>query len=171
MVLGDALERLADEAHAARRDVGLAAEIIEDLAAERVGVERVDGEVAARGVVRPIVGEGDGGAAAVGVDVAAQGGDFDTVPDATAVTVPWAMPVGTALMRAPRGGGRPRAGRARVARSRSSTGRPSRASRTAPPTKRAPPCVGVERVEQPLDPRARRASWRVELLTARAATG
>ena len=70
MVLGDALERLADEADAARGDIVEPAEIIEDLAADRVGIERVDGEVAARGVLLPIVGESDGGAAAVGGDVA-----------------------------------------------------------------------------------------------------
>ena len=72
MVLGDALERLADEADAARRDIVEAAEIIENLAADRVGIERVDGEVAARGILAPIVGEGDRGAAAVGGDVGAQ---------------------------------------------------------------------------------------------------
>ena len=77
MVLGDALERLADEGDAARGDIGLAADMVDHLAGQRIGVERVDGEVAPRGVGGPVVGEDDGGAAAVGVEVAAQGGDFD----------------------------------------------------------------------------------------------
>ena len=59
VVLGDALQRFADEADAARRDIIEAAEIIENLAAGGVGIERVDGEVAARGIFAPIVGEGD----------------------------------------------------------------------------------------------------------------
>ena len=43
----------------------------------RVGVERVHAEVAALGVLLPAFGERDGGAAAVGADVAAQRGDFE----------------------------------------------------------------------------------------------
>src|SRR3546814_8521740 len=42
----------------------------------RVGIERVDGEIAPGGVFAPVVGIGDGGAAAVRADVAAQGRDL-----------------------------------------------------------------------------------------------
>ncbi len=55
------------------------AEIIEDLAGARIGGERVDREVAARGVLLPVVGEGDRRAAAIGRNVAAQGRDFERV--------------------------------------------------------------------------------------------
>ena len=63
--------RLADEAHAARREIGLGAERIEHLAVG-AAVERVDGEVAPARVRRPVVGEGDGGVAAVRLHVLAQ---------------------------------------------------------------------------------------------------
>ena len=43
-----------------------AAEIVEDLAGQRIGGQGVDREVAPRRVLLPIVGEGDGRAAAVG---------------------------------------------------------------------------------------------------------
>ena len=59
MILGDAGERIADEAHPARREIGEPVEIIEDLAARRIGGERVDREVAPRRILAPIVGEGD----------------------------------------------------------------------------------------------------------------
>ena len=71
VVLADALGGIADEAHAPRREIGVAAERIEHLAVG-VAVERVDGEVAPAGVGRPVVGEGDGGVAAVRLDVLAQ---------------------------------------------------------------------------------------------------
>ena len=77
MVLADALLGLADEAHAARLKIGDPAVIVEQFAVQRVGVERVDGEVAARGVLGPVGGEGDLGMAAVGVHVGAQRGDLD----------------------------------------------------------------------------------------------
>ena len=77
MILGDALERVADEAHPARLQVVEPPEIVEHLAARRIGGQSVDGEVAPRRVLAPILGVGDGGAAAVGGDVAAQGGDLD----------------------------------------------------------------------------------------------
>ena len=77
MILGDPLQRVADEAHPPRREVLQAAEIVEHLAAHRIGGQRVDREVAAGGVFRPVVGEGHSGAAAVGRNVAAQGGDLD----------------------------------------------------------------------------------------------
>ena len=67
---------IADEAHAARDQIVDAAVIIEDLAIG-AGIERVHGEVAPRGILFPVVGEGDDGMAAVGLDVAAQGGDLE----------------------------------------------------------------------------------------------
>ena len=42
-----------------------------------MGIQRVDGEIAARGVLCPILGEGDGGAAPIGGDITPQGGDLD----------------------------------------------------------------------------------------------
>ena len=54
-----------------------AAEIIVDRAARRLGAERVDREIAPGSVLAPVVGIGDGGAAAVGRDVAAQRRDLD----------------------------------------------------------------------------------------------
>ena len=123
--------------HGARRG-RRPAEIVEQLAAERVGVERVDGEVAPRGVGRPVVGEGDGGAAAVGRDVAAQGGHFDHGARRDGGDVPCSIPVGTALI--------PAASSRRTTSSGEGwwRGRDPRAdrraaSRTAPPTKRALP--------------------------------
>jgi hypothetical protein len=59
-----------------RRQVRQPAEPVGDLAACRIGVERVDGEVAPRRILAPVVGEGNGGAPAVGRDIAAQGGDL-----------------------------------------------------------------------------------------------
>ena len=41
-----------------------------------IGVERVEREIATLGVGAPVVGESDDGPAAVGLDVAAQGGDL-----------------------------------------------------------------------------------------------
>ena len=103
-----------------------------------VGVEGVQAEVAPRGVLGPVVGEGDHGAAAVGLDVAAQGGDLER------------LAVGDRRHRAVLDAGRdglqpgapsaprsPRPGVSVVAMSMSPTGRPSRALRTQPPTKRA----------------------------------
>ena len=72
MILGNSLQGIADEANVALAEIVEAAEIVEDLAGPRVGRQRVDGEVAPRGIFFPVVGEGDGRAAAVGRDVAAQ---------------------------------------------------------------------------------------------------
>ena len=77
MVLGDALQRRADEPHATRIEVGQPAEIIEDLEACGVRVQRVDGEVAPRRVRPPVIGECHFGVPPVGRDVAPQGGHFD----------------------------------------------------------------------------------------------
>ena len=77
VILGDAGEGIADEAHAARFEIVEAAEIVEYLAARRIRGQRVDREVAPGGVLLPVPGIGDGGAAAVGRDVAAQRRDLD----------------------------------------------------------------------------------------------
>ena len=78
VVLADALAGIADEAHAARHEIVEPAERIVDRAGG-VAIERVDREVAASRVLRPIVGEGDGGVAAVGLHVAAQGRHLEGV--------------------------------------------------------------------------------------------
>jgi hypothetical protein len=52
VVLADPLASIADEAHAARREVFASAEIVEKLERARVGVERVEREIAPRGVLR-----------------------------------------------------------------------------------------------------------------------
>ena len=76
IILADARGRIADETHAARLQIGDAADIIEHFAV-RVRVKRVHGEVAALRVFRPIGGEGDDGAAAIGRDIAAQRRDLE----------------------------------------------------------------------------------------------
>ena len=85
---------------ASRSAVG--AERVEHLAVG-AAIERVDGEVAPARVGRPVVGEGDGGVAAVRLDVLAQRRDLvGRRGSAITVTVPWAMPVGTAARPAAR---------------------------------------------------------------------
>ena len=69
MVLGNALERFADEAHAARQQVFLASEIVEDFARPGIGGQGVDREIAPGGVFLPIVGERHGRPPAVGRNV------------------------------------------------------------------------------------------------------
>ena len=68
--------RLADEAHAPLREVGEAADLVDD-AARPFRIERVHGEVAAQGVVRETAAEGDDGPPAVRGDVLAQRRDLD----------------------------------------------------------------------------------------------
>ena len=77
MILGDALQRVADEADMTLVKIVEAAEIIEHLAGLRVRRQGVDGEVAPSRVLLPVVGEGDGRAAAVGRDVAPQRRDLE----------------------------------------------------------------------------------------------
>ena len=60
--------RIADEAHAPRLEIGGAAERVEHLAVG-AAIERIDREVAPARIGRPVVGEGDGGVAAVRLDV------------------------------------------------------------------------------------------------------
>ena len=78
VVLGDAGRGVADEAHSSCLQVIPPAEIVMQHAVRR-GAHGVDGEVAARGVFPPVVGEGDLGMAAVGALVAAERGDFVAV--------------------------------------------------------------------------------------------
>src|SRR5690606_17508179 len=75
-VLADAGLSVADEDDAAGLHVGEAAAggVVERSGG--VGVDRVEAEIAALGVLGPVFGEGDDRAAAVGLDIAAQGGDL-----------------------------------------------------------------------------------------------
>ena len=135
MILGDALQRIADEADVALLKIVEAAEIIEDLAGQRIGGKRVDREVAPRRVLLPVVGEGDGRAPAVGRDVAAKRRDFERVAVADGSDRAMIDAGRNGLDLAPsRAVASPRRAAMRVARSTSLTGRPSRSSRTAPPT-------------------------------------
>src|SRR3546814_8987491 len=72
MILGDARRGVADKGHPPRVEVGEPAEPVVDRPGIGIGVERIDREIAARGIVAPVVGEGDRRAAAVGFDIAAQ---------------------------------------------------------------------------------------------------
>ena len=92
MVFGDALKRVADEADVALLEIVEPAEIIEDFAGRRVGVQGVDREVAAGGVRLPVVGERHRRAAAVGRDVAPKVVISNGWPSLTAVIVPCSMP-------------------------------------------------------------------------------
>ena len=76
IVLRDARMRIAHEAHPAGDQVFHPGGIVENLAAGG-GIERIDGEIAPRRIFRPVVGEGDHRMAAIGLDVAAQGGDLE----------------------------------------------------------------------------------------------
>ena len=71
IILGDALCRVADEAHAARFEVGEAADIVVHDAVG-AGRERIHGEVAPLGVRPPVAAEAHIGVAAEGLDVLAQ---------------------------------------------------------------------------------------------------
>ena len=59
MIFGNALQRIADEAHAARRQIVKAAPIIIDHAVRQMGIKRVDGEIPPRRILAPVIGEGD----------------------------------------------------------------------------------------------------------------
>ena len=76
MIFGNALQRIADEAHAARRQIVKAAPIIIDHAVRQMGIKRVDGKIAPRCILPPVIGEGDLRVAAKALHIAAQGGDF-----------------------------------------------------------------------------------------------
>ncbi len=82
MILGDALQRFADEPHPPRFKVGKSAEIVLHLAGRRIEVERVDGEIAPRRILAPVVGEADGGMPPIGRQIGTQGGDFQRLAGA-----------------------------------------------------------------------------------------
>ena len=75
-ILADAGLGIADEAHPLGGEIGGPAEGIVQPPIRRAG-HSVEGEIAPRRVFDPIVGEGDLGAPAVGLDIAAQGGDLE----------------------------------------------------------------------------------------------
>ena len=75
VILADAGLRLAHEADAAGQQVGQASERVHH-SAIRLGIERVHGEVAPRGVLLQAVREGDDGPPPVRLHVAAEGGDL-----------------------------------------------------------------------------------------------
>ena len=77
MVLDDARRGVADEAHPPVREVCLPAEVVVQCAVRR-RAHGIDGEVAARRVFPPVVGERDLGMAAVCPHVAAERGDLET---------------------------------------------------------------------------------------------
>ena len=77
MILSDAFMGIADEAHAAFGQIDQAAEIIVDFKAFRIGVKCIDREITPRRILAPVIRECDGGTAAVGGDIAAQGGNLD----------------------------------------------------------------------------------------------
>ncbi len=72
MILRNPLQRIADEADMAGIKVRQTAEIVEDRAARRIGIERVDREIAPRRIFTPVVGERHIRAPPVGADIAAQ---------------------------------------------------------------------------------------------------
>ena len=79
MILGDALDRIADEPHKARGQIGRAVKPVKNFAARRVGIKRIDGEIAPRCIFAPIVGKSDGRAAPVGRYITAQRGNLERV--------------------------------------------------------------------------------------------
>ena len=136
IVFLDARFGLADEAHAAGLQIAIAADRIEHLALS-IGVERIEREVAALGVLLPGGRVGDLCVPAVGLDIAAERGDLEGLaPSTMTVTVPWSMPVGTVLSPALSASAMTLSGSAVVARSISVTGSPRSVLRTAPPTAR-----------------------------------
>ena len=77
MILFDPGCGIADEAHAVRGQIVQPAEIVVDRQRFGVGIERIDGEIAPRGIVAPFFGKGDRRAPTIGRHIAAQGGDLD----------------------------------------------------------------------------------------------
>ena len=77
MILGNPLERVADEPHVALLEVLEPSEIIENLARSGVRGQGIDGEVPPCRVRPPIVGESDRRPAAIGRDIGSQGRDLE----------------------------------------------------------------------------------------------
>ena len=72
MILGDPLQRIADEANPAGRQIIDPAKKVMNRAAGRIGIKRVDREIAPRCVFAPIVGVSDRRPPAVGGDIPTQ---------------------------------------------------------------------------------------------------
>ena len=136
VVFGDARRRIADKPDPAGLQVRYAAEIVEHgaIARHRHGV---DGEVAARGILLPVGGERDDSMAAIGFHIAAQCRDLEASTSTTAVTVPWASPVGTTFTPALPKAVITASGGLRRCQIDICHRPVARASRTAPPTTRA----------------------------------
>ena len=79
MVLGNPLQRVADEPDVPVSQIVEAVEIVEDLARRRICGQGIDSEVAPRRIFPPIVGERDSRPAAVCRHVTAQGRDLEWV--------------------------------------------------------------------------------------------
>ena len=77
MILEDTLACITDKAHQPGVQVLESGKMIGHLERGRIGEERVDGEIASRGVFAPVIGKRDLGMAAVGGDITAQRGDLD----------------------------------------------------------------------------------------------
>ena len=77
VILRDAPQRIADEAHPARGQIVQPAEIVEHLARRRVRIERVHREIAPGRIRAPVIAERDHRVPAIGRDVAAQGRHLD----------------------------------------------------------------------------------------------
>ena len=76
IIFRDALVRIADEADPARDEISKTADVIVYLAVRRQR-QRIDGEIAPRGVDDPVPAEHDLGLAAVSFDVASQRRHFE----------------------------------------------------------------------------------------------
>lgn len=77
VIFMDPVTGLADEGQAAPGDIRKAVTGRIDDNAASVGIERVDGEIPAPGILADMCGIRDGGPSSVGRDVAAPGGDFE----------------------------------------------------------------------------------------------
>jgi len=76
VVFLDAQLGIANEAHPAHVEIGQPADVIMDRAVAR-GRQRVDGEISALGVGLPVAAKRDLGGTAIGLDILAQGRDFE----------------------------------------------------------------------------------------------
>src|SRR4029078_10148076 len=77
MILGDTLQRLANEPDGSGFEVVQAAEMVEQLAAKGISIDCIDRKIAPGCVFPPIVGKRDRRPASVGRHVGTQTGNFD----------------------------------------------------------------------------------------------
>ena len=96
IILGDAGGGIADKAHPPGDQILHAAMIIENLAIGG-GIKRIDGEIAPRRILAPVLGIGDHGMAAIGCHIAAQAGHFENLAvldrgDGAMIECRWAPP-------------------------------------------------------------------------------